>query len=150
MVEINTATGLYVTRSALAAAIRELENRHARLQISAAGCGTPDESLLARLGASHLDLDSPRAGAHWVAGPLADSIAAGLREATVSRFCALCDGLDRVGVPAHSAREYEEALACGHSLLFAHGDIDELVRTLDVLSESARIVRLHTGCCWAA
>lgn len=151
MVQVNTAAGMFMTSIELENAVEALARRRARLQVSAAGRSIPHLSLLTRLAGHQLDLASPRVGDFWVAGPLADSIAASLRDpSTDSGPCALCVGLDRVGVPPSARREYEEALACGQSILFTYGDADEIARTVDVLSDAAHAVRLHVGCRWAA
>ena len=152
MSEVNTAAGVFTTSLHLQDALRRLRRRHVGAhRLSIVGRGDPRDAQVASLTGRRIQLDSPLVGAFWVAGPLADSIEASLREqGGLDGHGELAVGLLRVGVPESDTREYERALAHGESLLFVFGTLEEITRTLEVLSDAARAVRLHLDCRWAA
>jgi hypothetical protein len=148
MVEESTAAGLYGTSFDLEDAVDRLSRCHVALDhVSIAGCVRPRNGVLNRLARSRIECDSPRVGAYWVTGPLADSITASQCAANGSAEAnPLAAGLERMGVSECRAREYEEALAAGESVLFAHGTLEEISRAVEVLSDGAKVVRLHVDC----
>jgi hypothetical protein len=148
MVDVNTAAGLYGTSFDLEDAVDRLNRRRVALDhVSIAGRTRPRNGVLSRLARSGIECDSPRLGAYWVAGPLADSIAASQRSAKGRcRSDDLAAGLERLGVSECRIQEYEEALAAGESVLFAHGSLEEISRAVEVLSDGAKVVRLHVDC----
>jgi hypothetical protein len=152
MAEVNTAAGLYPTQLDLRDALRRLRKRNLEFdQLSVAGRAVPRDALLNHLAVRRIELDSPLCGTFWVTGPLADSILASVRDATYKNGeSELAVGLCRAGVSRYSAREYEDALAHGQSILMAHGSFDEITRAVEVLCEGARAVRLHVDCHWDA
>jgi hypothetical protein len=152
MSEVNTAAGVYATNLHLEDALRQLRRHRVGAEhLSIVGRGDPRDAQVASLAGRRLELDSPLCGAFWVAGPLADSIEASLRErGSLNGHGELAVGLLRVGVSESDTREYERALAHGESLLFVYGSLEEIARTLEVLSDGARAVRLHMDCRWAA
>ena len=155
MAEVNTAAGLYPTHFDLKAALQRLRQRNLEFdQLSIAGRADPRDALLNHLSVRRIELDSPLCGTFWVTGPLADSILASLREPPCAcgghGSSELATGLCRAGVPDHRAREYEDALAQGQSILMAHGSFEEIARAVEVLSDGAEAVRLHVDCRWDA
>ena len=152
MREVNTAAGVYATNLHLEDALHQLRRRHVGTDhLSIVGRGNPSGGRVARLTGRRLELDSPLCGAFWVSGPLADSIEASMREpGSLNGHGELAVGLLRIGVSESDTREYERALAHGESLLFVFGSLEEISRTLEVLSDGARAVRLHMDCRWAA
>lgn len=150
MAEVNTAAGLYPTQLDLRQALRRLRQRNLELdQLSIAGRAQPRDALLDQLSVRRIELDSPLCGTFWVTGPLADSILASVRDTPCKNGeSELAVGLRRAGVPRNTAREYEDALAHGQSILMAHGSFDDIARAVEVLCEGARAVRLHVDCHW--
>ena len=148
MVEVNTAVGLYGTSFDLEDAVDRLRRCHVALdRVSIVGRTRPRNGVLNRLVRSGIECESPRVGAYWVTGPLADSIAASQRVVNGHAGCSeLAAGLQRLGVSEGRAQEYEEALAAGESVLFAHGSLEEVSRAIEVLSDGAKVVRLHVPC----
>jgi hypothetical protein len=143
----STAAGLYGSSFELQDAVDRLDRcRVALAHLSFAGRACPPIGALGRIAGRRIECDSPRAGAFWVTGPLADSIIASQRWASGgSRSNEFTAGLERMGVSERRAREYEEALAAGGSVLFAHGTLEELSRAIEILSEGAKVVRLHVA-----
>ena len=115
MRELNTAAGVFATTLHLEDALRQLRRRQVGAQhLSIVGRGDPRDAQVANLAGRRIELDSPLCGAFWVAGPLADSIEASLRErGSLDGHGQLAVGLLRVGVPESDTREYEWALAQG-------------------------------------
>ena len=155
MAEVNTAAGMFPTYAGMKAALQQLRCQNLQLeQVSIAGRAIWRDALLRSLAERRIELDSPLCGTFWVMGPLADSILASMREPPCAcgghGTSELATGLCRAGVPDHRAREYEDALAQGQSILMAHGSFEEITRAVEVLSDGAGAVRLHVDCRWDA
>ena len=79
----------------------------------------------------------PGIGQLVVAGPLVMWIVGALEEAAVfGGLSALGAGLYSIGIPKHSALQYETEVKNGKLLLVAHGTPDEVERAKDLLDQS--------------